>query len=45
MKMIDKKLQDISRGFGVIEVLRNFVVTTGSTREECYEYLRNTDER
>jgi microcystin degradation protein MlrC len=34
-----------SRGFGVIEVLCNFVVTTGSTREECYEYLRNTDER
>jgi hypothetical protein len=33
------------RGFGVIEVLRNFVVTTGSTREECYEYLRNSDER
>jgi len=33
------------RGFGVIEVLRNFVVTTGSTREECYEYLRTTDER
>lgn len=33
------------RGFGGIEVLRNFVVTTGSTREECYEYLRNTDER
>jgi microcystin degradation protein MlrC len=33
------------RGFGVIEVLRNVVVTTGSTREECYEYLRTTDER
>jgi hypothetical protein len=33
------------RGFGVIEVLRNFVVATGSTREECYEYLRATDER
>jgi hypothetical protein len=33
------------RRFGVIEVLRNFVVTTGSTREECYEYLRTTDER
>jgi hypothetical protein len=33
------------RGFGVIEVRRNFVVVTGSTREECYEYLRTTDER
>jgi len=33
------------QGFGVIEVLRNFVVTTGSTREECYEYLRATDKR
>ena len=33
------------RGFGVIEVLRNFVVATGSTREECYEHLRTTDER
>ena len=33
------------RGFGVIEVLHNFVVTTGQTREECYDYLRTTDER
>ena len=33
------------RGFGVIEVLRNFVVTTGSTREECYAYLRDTEEQ
>jgi hypothetical protein len=33
------------RGFGVIEVLRNFVVATGSTREECYEHLRATDEQ
>lgn len=33
------------RGFGVIEVLRNFVVVTERTREECYEYLRTTDER
>ena len=33
------------QGFGVIEVRRNFVVTTGWTREECYEYLRTTDER
>ena len=33
------------RGFGVIEVLRNFVVATGWTREECYEYLRTTEEK
>jgi hypothetical protein len=33
------------RGFGVTEVRRNFVVATGWTREECYEYLRTTDER
>ena len=33
------------RGFGVIEVLHNFVVATGQTREECYEHLRTTDER
>jgi hypothetical protein len=33
------------RGFGVIEVLRNFVVATGQTREECYEYLRTTEEK
>jgi len=33
------------RGYGVIEVLHNAVVVTGWTREECYEYLRTTDER
>jgi hypothetical protein len=33
------------RGFGVIEVLHNFVVATGQTREECYDYLSTTDER
>jgi hypothetical protein len=33
------------RGFGVIEVRRNVVVATGWTREECYQYLRATDER
>jgi len=33
------------RGFGVIEVRRYVVVATGPTREECYEYLRTTDER
>jgi hypothetical protein len=33
------------QGFGVIEVLHNAVVATEWTREECYEYLRNTDER
>jgi len=33
------------QGFGVIEVLHNFVVTTGQTRDECYDYLRTTDER
>jgi hypothetical protein len=33
------------RGFGVIEVRLNFVVATGRTREECYDYLRTTDER
>jgi hypothetical protein len=35
----------VGRGFGVIEVLRNVVVATGWTREECYEYLRITDVR
>jgi hypothetical protein len=33
------------RGFGAIEVLRNAVVATGWTREECYEHLRTTDVR
>jgi len=33
------------RGFGVVEVRRNFVVMTGQTREECYEHLRSTDEQ
>ena len=44
-KMYIVRSMGAGQGFGVIEVLRNFVVATGRTREECYEYLRTTDER